>query len=178
MAVESLILQLSQWFGYVVQTFGYPGIFFINLVGSASIILPLPSVIIVFASGAILNPWLVGLSSAAGAALGELTGYVLGFGSRQVIEGKHKKLLERTKKWIEWALVEPAHALKHGAFAIIVLFAVTPLPDDVVGILAGIIKYDVKRFLLATFVGKLVMMTAVAWGGFYGSQWVLAFFGL
>jgi membrane protein DedA with SNARE-associated domain len=168
MAVESLILQLSQWFGYVVQTFGYPGIFFINLVGSASIILPLPSVIIVFASGAILNPWLVGLSSAAGAALVELTGYVLGFGSRQVIEGKHKKLLERTKKWIE----------KHGAFAIIVLFAVTPLPDDVVGILAGIIKYDVKRFLLATFVGKLVMMTAVAWGGFYGSQWVLAFFGL
>ena len=66
---------------------------------------------------------------------------------------------------------------RHGAFLIIILFAITPLPDDVIGILCGVINYDVKKFFFASLTGKIVMNLFLAWGGFLGAQWVLGVFG-
>ena len=159
MVLEQLIAQFSAWSGQLIQTWGYLGIFLVSLVGNASIILPVPAYIVVIAAGAYLNPWLVGIAAGAGAALGELTGYGVGFGGGKIIEKKHRKLLEKSKAWAE----------KHGMFALLVLFAATPLPDDVVGLLAGVIKYNVKRFLAATFMGKVISHAVLAWTGAFGS---------
>lgn len=156
-----------EWSQSIVSTFGYLGVFLASFVGSATVILPAPVFLAIFAAGSVLNPWLVGIIGGLGAALGELTGYIVGRGGKKVIEKKHKKWIDRTKSWFE----------KHGAFPIITLFAATPLPDDVVGILCGVINYDLKKFFLATLIGKIAMMTALAWGGALGIQAVLQFFG-
>ena len=63
-------------------------------------------------------------------------------------------------------------------FPVLILFAATPLPDDVLGILGGAISYPLKKFLLASFIGKAIMNIALAWGGFYGINWVLQVFGV
>ncbi|NIO21335.1 MAG: hypothetical protein GTN76_11515 [Candidatus Aenigmarchaeota archaeon] len=163
----SFISQFIAWAVNLSEIFGYPGIFLINLVGSASIIFPVPSFIVTFTFGGILNPWLVGLVAGVGAALGELVGYVIGKGGKKLIDKKHEKILARSRAWME----------KHGAFSIIVLFALTPLPDDVIGIICGMINYDLKRFFLASLTGKIIMSLFIAWGGFFGVQWVLRVFG-
>src|SRR4030042_6955298 len=54
---------------------GYPGIFLVSLLGNATIVLPAPSLALVFAMGSALPPISVGLAAGAGEALGELTGY-------------------------------------------------------------------------------------------------------
>lgn len=151
------------WANSFAETWGYLGIFAISFIGNASIIFPLPSAIIVFAFGSILNPWLLGLSAGIAAALGELTGYFLGRGGGKLLNKKQKKIFEKTRKWAE----------KHGIFPIIILFAAAPLPDDITGILAGIMKYDVKKFLAATLIGKLIFYTILAWAGFYGMAGIL-----
>lgn len=167
MVLEAFIRDFIAWSQAFVSDWGYLGLFIVNFISAASIILPVPSFFLVFLFGGILNPWLVALVSSAGNALGELTGYAVGFGSEKVIERRYKKLLARTKLWIE----------RHGIFPIIVLFGATPLPDDVVGILAGVIKYNWKKFLLASFIGKLILNLVLAWGGFYGMSWVLHYLG-
>jgi len=156
------------WAQNTVTAWGYLGIFLVNLIGSASIVFPVPAFLVVFAMGSILNPWLVGLAAAIGAALGELTGYVLGLGGREAIKRKaNSKWLNKAERWM----------VSHGVFPIIVIFAVSPLPDDITGIIGGVIKYDIKKFLLASFIGKLIMNMAIAWGGFFGLNWVLQVFG-
>lgn len=165
-------MDLSALFLSIAQTWGYPGLFLVNLIGSASVILPLPGFAAVFLMGSMLNPWLVGIVSGVGAAIGELVGYYVGAGSRRAIDkkgkdNKYSKWLDSGRKWIE----------KYKAFPVIVLFAATPLPDDVLGILLGAMKYDPKKFLAAMLIGKIIMCIALAWGGFYGAQWVLSFFG-
>jgi membrane protein YqaA with SNARE-associated domain len=157
-----ILTQFALWAQVFILEWGYPGVFLVSFIGNASIILPVPSFLAVFAAGSLLNPWLVGLAAGVGAALGELTGYVLGLGGRRALESRYKKDIERAKKVME----------RYGMFPIIVLFAATPLPDDVVGILAGIIRYDLRRFLLAALTGKVIMHTGLAWAGFYGS-WLL-----
>lgn len=119
-----------------------------------------------FLSGAIANPWLVALISAAGATIGEGVSYVVGMGGRYVLKGKHEKYFLRGKRWFE----------QGRGFLIVMIFAATPLPFDIVGILSGALKYNLKRFILATFLGKLISSLTLALSGFYGIKWVLSVF--
>lgn len=78
--------------------YGYLGIFLISLISSSTIIFPIPSAAFVFAAGAFLNPFLVGLSAGIGAAIGELTGYVLGIGGRKTVGKKWRKQIDKVEK--------------------------------------------------------------------------------
>ncbi len=167
MDLASIASGFLSWSHEIAGTWGYLGIFFVNLIGSATVIFPIPAFIVVFIFGSILNPWLVGISAAIGATIGELTGYAVGLGGKKVIDKKHKELLKKANKWME----------KYKAFVVIAVFAATPLPDDVLGILCGAIKYDIKKFFVASLIGKLVMNISLALGGYFGAQWLLAFFG-
>ncbi len=148
----------SQW--------GYLGIFAASLISSSTIILPLPGAVVVFLYGSILNPVLVGLSAALGSSLGELTGYLAGYGGHYMIKKKDKKLASRINSALK----------KHNPFFMIILFAAIPFVFDLVGILCGLLKYNVKRFYIATLVGNFFKQTAISMAGFYGATWVLNIF--
>lgn len=151
-----------------MQAEGYAGLFLISLIGNATVIFPLPAALPVFVLGGVLNPFLVAIVASLGAALGEGVGYVLGFGAEKFINGKHIPLLEKGKKWFQEG--------KGGLF--IFLLAATPLPDDIAGIAAGLFKYNIFKFELFVFLGKLVMNTVLAFGGYYGIHWIQRFITL
>jgi len=132
---------------------GYPGIFLVSLLGNATLVLPAPFLLLVFAMGSALPPLFVGLVAGAGAALGELTGYAAGFGGRAVIGDR--KTFQRMEAWMERA----------GG---ITTFVLSLLPNpflDLAGIAAGALHYPVWRFLLACWLGKTVKTILVAWAG-------------
>jgi membrane protein YqaA with SNARE-associated domain len=167
MDLAMLAAQFMAWGVSAIKDWGYLGVFAVGFASSASILLPLPIFALVFTAGAVLNPVLVGIIAGVGAGLGEITGYALGFGGKQVIDKKHKKMFRRAEEWTE----------KHGFFAVVILFAATPLPDDILGIIGGAIGYDVKKFILASIIGKIILNTALAFAGFYGSAWLLGALG-
>ena len=69
-----------------LEVLGYPGVFLISLVSNATVVLPAPGFIVTIVAGSIFNPFLVAIAAAAGAALGELTGYLAGYSGRGVFE--------------------------------------------------------------------------------------------
>jgi len=146
-----------------VNKWGYLGIFIVSLVGSSSIIFPLPTFVILFTFGAIFNPFLVGLIGALGTSIGNLTSYVLGLGGKEILENKYSKKLNSINKTFK----------KYGAPIWIFLVNVTPLPDDIVGIFCGVIRYDFKKYFIAMFIGQLILSLILAYSGFYSLNWVL-----
>ena len=90
-ALRSQIVQLAG--------LGYLGIFLVSLLGNATIVLPAPSLALVFAMGSVLYWPLVGLVAGVGEALGELSGYLAGFGGRAFIEDQ--KTYDRLVVWME-----------------------------------------------------------------------------
>jgi membrane protein DedA with SNARE-associated domain len=139
----------------LIRTYGYIGVAFVMFVSSATIILPAPGLAVVFAAGAFLNPYLVGLFAGTGAAFGELTGYLAGYGSREVLDDMTGRRVKAVQKWME----------KNG-FATILVFALFPNPVfDLVGIAAGSMKYDWKKFLLAALIGNVIKATYIALAG-------------
>ncbi len=167
MDLLNITSQFITFSNQAAANFGYPGIFLISLLGSATILFPTPALAVVFAFGGVLNPWLVGIAAGLGAAVGELIGYALGYGGREALKGKYRDEIARTKRWME----------KHGAFLIIIVFALTPLPDDVIGIIGGMIKYDLKKFFLASLIGKVIMHLIVAFAGCMSISWIAGIFG-
>ena len=75
------------WFD--LQDVGYSGVFLVNLVGSAAVVVPVPGLAAVCAGAAAslgLNFVILAMSGAIGSTIGEFTGYLAGYGAQGVIE--------------------------------------------------------------------------------------------
>ena len=135
------------------ERYGYPGVFLISLLGNATVILPAPSLAVVFSMGGVLNPFFVGLVAGVGEALGELTGYLAGYGGQAVIEDWG--MYERLERWMQ----------RNGSATILTLSAIPNPIFDLAGIAAGALRFPLAQFLLSCWVGKTIKTIAFAFGG-------------
>lgn len=138
--------------------FGYPGIFLIALLANATVLLPAPGVAVIYAMGAIFNPFGVALAAGTGGALGELSGYLAGFSGQGMVE--RMDVYERIKPWVD----------KYGGWAILVLSAIPNPFFDAAGIAAGIARMPLHTFLLFTWIGQLIKMLIFALAGNYSVE--------
>ncbi len=125
----------------------------LNLLSSATLILPAPGLALALAAGATLNPYLVGLAVGSGSTLGELTGYIAGASGRGMWEDDPN--YPRVRGWMG----------KYGLWVIFVLSIVPNPIFDVAGIVAGAMHIPVWKFLAATWCGKVIKSTLVALAG-------------
>jgi len=147
-----------------LQGYGYPGIFLLSLLANATLILPAPGIALTFTFGAVFNPIGVALAAGAGAALGELTGYLAGFSGQGVLQDS--KTYQRLEGWTQ----------RYGNWAILLL-AFVPNPFfDLAGAAAGALRMALPRFLLWTLVGKVLKMLLIAYAGASSLNWLLAYF--
>ena len=62
---------------------GYFGVFIASFAGSASVVLPTPSLANDLACGWLRNPFIVGIVGGIGMTLGEITGYAMGYSGKR-----------------------------------------------------------------------------------------------
>lgn len=144
-----------------LKSLGYPGLAIINFLSSASLIVPIPGFAGTIAGGAFLNPFIVAVVAASGEALGELTGYMVGFGGQSILE--QKPFYQQVSLWMR----------KRGA---IIVFLVSAIPNpffDVVGVTAGAVRFPLWLFLIVCWAGKVLKDLGFALIGYYGIPWLL-----
>ncbi len=140
------------------QSLGLLGIFFINFFSSATLFLPTPGLLSIAVASKIYPPLAVAVLGSLGSALGEGIGFLFGHSSMQVLNGRKYKLLYHLNKFI----------FKQYGMYILVLFALIPNPIvDGLGILAGIAKYPIHRFLLAVFIGRFLRNLVIVYIGLF-----------
>jgi membrane protein YqaA with SNARE-associated domain len=143
------------------ESYGYLGAFLISLIANATIILPMPGLLILIGLGATFNPLLVALIGAAGGALGELSGYLLGRSGRGITSNN---------RWYTRA----EHWMKKQGFLTVFAFALLPfLPLDIAGLIAGVSRYSVWKFLAACMLGKGILYIIMIYTGAWGWDWLV-----
>lgn len=143
-----------------IQVYGYPGIVVLSFLANATLILPVPGILITSLMGTVFNPFWVGVAAGTGAALGEITGYMAGFSGQAVIE--NRKWYDRITLWMK----------KYGEITVFVL-ALIPNPFfDAGGIIAGALKMPLWRFLLWCWLGKVIKMIGFALAGAEVMRWI------
>jgi uncharacterized membrane protein YdjX (TVP38/TMEM64 family) len=163
-AITALVLVFHKQLA-ALSHYGYASVFLISLLGNATVILPVPSLAVVFAGGGVLNPILVGLVAGVGEPLGELTGYLAGYGGSAVVQ--NRGLYERVNGYMQ----------RRGFLTLFVLSAIPNPLFDMAGIVAGMLKFPVTQFLLACWLGKTLKALAIAYLGSLSLPWVLKLFG-
>jgi len=143
---------LSGFVAYLVSTYGYFGVFLVELISTSSIFVPIPGFLSTMAAASVLDPLVVGICAGSGAAIGELTSYLLGLGGRKIIQDRMK--LETAKNMYR----------RYGLWSIY-LFAALPSPFDIIGITCGLLKIDVRVFFLMTWLGKMTSRIMLALTG-------------
>jgi membrane protein YqaA with SNARE-associated domain len=145
-------LSLEEFFNGLSQLllqYSYFGVFLLSFIGTASIIIPVPYTLIIFTLS-LTGQWnsaLLIIAGGLGSALGELTGYALGyFGRRAISEERQRKMTYLVRVFD-----------RYGPLAIFV-FALTPLPDDLLFIPLGIMKYKFYKAFIPSLIGKFLMI--------------------
>ncbi|MBT4125827.1 MAG: hypothetical protein HOE43_05475 [Chloroflexi bacterium] len=160
--VGGTVAWLADWFD--VQDAGYWGAFLVNLVGSAAVVIPVPGLAAVCAGATNelgLNFVLLAMAGAAGSTIGEVTGYLAGYGSQSVVQKS------RYYPRIHGLVV------RRGGFALFIL-AVVPNPlFDIGGIAAGSLGYPISRFFLWVGLGKLIKFLIVAYACRQSISWLV-----
>lgn len=149
------------WMGNLVASYGYAGAFLISIFGNFTVFFPVPFALTIYAFGATLNPLLLGLICGAGSTLGEFSAYLIGRGGRRIIDDRYGDRLETAKLLVQ----------EYG-MAIIFAFAVLPLPDDLILIPLGMLRYSLKKAMVAMFLGKTIMCVTVAYAGRYSYAFI------
>jgi membrane protein DedA with SNARE-associated domain len=165
--IERLIFPLSfkeieDWLYTFATQYGYLGIFLISLLGAMSIFVPIPYTVVIFILGGVkdtfgnwvFDPLLIAVAAGIGSAIGEFSGYLLGVGGRKVISDKYKKKMDFITKLFK----------KYGSIAIFI-FALTPLPDDLLFIPLGVMRYSLLRAFIPALLGKFFSNLIIAYSG-------------
>ncbi|MBS7633009.1 VTT domain-containing protein, partial [Candidatus Bathyarchaeota archaeon] len=160
---------LINWMQALSVQYGYFGVFLIAFIGALSIFFPIPYTVVIFTLGGMtaFDPLLIALAAGAGSALGEFSGYLLGVGGRRAISERYKRKIDVLTR-----------AFNRFGWVVIFAFALLPLPDDLIFIPLGVMRYSVIKALIPALIGKICMNFIVAYSGRLSNQVIRDFFGV
>ena len=143
---------------------GLLGLFIVSIIGNATFFIPVPVAVVACAVAPAFGWLATGLVNGIGSTIGEVTGYLAGYGGSAVIpQGALYKRLEQFMQ-------------RRGMFAIF-LFALIPNPIfDVAGAISGALKLPLWKFMVAAGLGKTLRMLVGAYFCVGGLPWLARFF--
>jgi len=148
-----------------LRGYGYLGAFLISLILNATVVLPAGNILILAILGATLpSATVVGLAGGAGAAIGEITGYMAGYSGQAIVQ--KQRIYNRLESWVK----------KWGALTIFLL-SIVPLFFDLAGIAAGVLRFPLWKFLLACWLGRTILYIVIALAGAQGWETMLRYLG-
>ena len=95
--------------------------------------------------------------------IGDLVDYLVGKEAQHLLSKEDPEVQNR---WSQLILSKPK-----AIPAVIVLFGLTPLPDSLLMVPLGMVKYDIKKTFIWMFLSRIVMMSFFALGGILAIEW-------
>ena len=159
------------WLLGFMRTVGNPyfGVFLISLVGNLAVFFPIPYLIAIFTIAIEMGKidiFLLSLLGALGATIGKFVSYGIGYGGRLTLGDKYKRRFNALRI-----------ALGGSPFVAALIFAATPLPDDLVFIPLGMIQYSPLKTFIACAAGKFILTFAIVWSARFSRQTIVWLIG-
>jgi uncharacterized membrane protein YdjX (TVP38/TMEM64 family) len=136
--------------------YGYAGVFLVTMASNATVFVPVPGVVVVFAMGAVFQPFVTAIFAGLGAATGELSGYLLGFSGQGIAERSQR--YQRIYEWLAG----------HSRFSNVAILVLAAIPNpffDMAGIAAGTLRMPIQSFWLFCALGSIIKMLFFAYAG-------------
>ena len=131
-----------------LATTAYLVVFIVTLVSNAAVFVPVAlHISIILAAADKWNPAIVALVASVGGTLGEITAYYAGYLGKRVIHLENTPGYNRLVSWMK----------RYGPWGIFLISLQPILPVDIAGLLAGVSKLPLWKFLLLCYLGTVVL---------------------
>jgi len=151
-AFQDTLAHLGSW--------GYLGAFLINGISSATIVLPAPGGAIVLFMAPDYQPMLLGLAAGLGGTMGSLTSYLVGAHARPTLQSRRNYSLA-------------SRIMNRFGSVILLTATLLPIsPGDFAGILAGISRYPLWKYVMYVGIGSVVKMTIMIYAATTSLVWL------
>ncbi len=169
--IFGLRVELSKESVEEFENYGYIFIFFMGIAGSAAPIWPLPGSWAAFAGAALgWNLIFVALAAGIGEAIGEISGYVLGYSGQPTIA--NSKRYQRLQGW-KWAQRFRGWMKRHGSIAVFLSSAVPNFGVvKLVNASAGALRFSLRKWFLICWLGKTIKSFGFALAGAGLFEWL------
>ncbi|MDD3994488.1 MAG: VTT domain-containing protein [Dehalococcoidales bacterium] len=157
---------------------GYTGLFFVCLMGGATVIIPVPSIAVQFAMGAVLNPLVVGIISGIGSAVGGTLIFLFGRGGRRLFSNVDFSYLDSDKAVVRWTGRIMHWARNRGSMAVFLMSAIFNPVFFPMAMAIGTSKYKLWKFFVMCSAGNIVKSLFVAYLGYFGLGSILKAIGI
>lgn len=147
-------LEDVQWLITLLMSYGYVGAFVISFLGNLLIFVPIPYLLLIFGMGSFLDPLLLGVVGGFGATIAKTVIYMIGAAGRRFLSSERRNKLEYAQPLLG----------KYGSLAVF-FFALSPLPDDVLYVPMGMMRYNIISFFISCLLGKIILTIIVALPG-------------
>ena len=155
------LLQLAN---SLIDQYGYSGIFIISLLASLIVFVPVPYFVPLIIAALKLDPTLVALLSSMGATIAKITIFRLSYYGGKLVNEQTRKRMRPFEILVS----------RYGWLASF-LAAATPLPDDLIYIPLGFVRYNIYKFGISLFAGKFLLALIMAWGSRASASYVELF---
>jgi membrane protein YqaA with SNARE-associated domain len=155
-----------------LEGYGYVGAFAISILGGSTVIVPVPMLAIVFALGGVLKyTWLLGLVAGLGETFGALTIYMTGYGGGAALyNSRHGRIQSAYLRLM--GLME-----RRGPLTLLILASVLNPFFYPAALVAGALRFGIKRYFLICWAGKTIKGFTVAYAGYWGLRGLLGMLG-
>ena len=175
MDLSSILSSTTAFTEFIYSSpFGILFLFLFTIFANASLFLPIFVEPVIFAVGVfapnIYLALIIGIITGIAAAIGEMSGYIFGLIGIKTLKKFSRRKVDK--------ILDIGEKLANKGIPIIFLGALTPFPFDLIGLAAGLIRYNPKKFFAAAAAGKIVRYTLIVLAGFFGAAWAKSFFGI
>lgn len=130
-----------------LATTAYLVVFIVTLASNAAVFVPVAfHISIMLAAADKWNPAIIALVASVGGTLGEITAYYAGYLGKRVIHLENTPGYNRLVSWMK----------RYGPWGIFFVSLQPILPVDIAGLLAGVSKLPLWKFLLPCWPGKII----------------------
>jgi membrane protein DedA with SNARE-associated domain len=151
-----------------LKQLGYAGVFLIGILTSATAVVPIPGLLIVFTLGSVLVPVLVGVFSGLGEAVGSIVIYLTGYAGHKAIKRIPNRFRDKFELWLK----------KRGSIAVLTMSVIINPVFMPFTAVAGMMRFGLVKFFLLCFTGKTIKNTIVAYLGYFGLGTLLRWIGV
>lgn len=155
--------KLTSVWTQIALRWGYAGAFFAALIGSTSATVFFPYTIIVFflaTQG--LNPLWLGVLMGLGAGIGQMVGYIIGTLGTHWFQRKKPETYDALERILAYR--------PRVITLLLVIFGATPLPDDLLMIPLGMLRYPWWKAWIPSTIGKIGAGLIVTYSSYFVSR--------
>ncbi len=125
------------------NTFGFIGVLIVTWLRSTILFFPIPNFVTIFSAAILFNPIGVAIAGGVGSTMGMVISYLMG------LNIQNTKDFKRSPKFVQ--LFE-----KYGDLIVFLLALITNPIYNLTATTLGLVKYGILKFILFTFIGRIL----------------------